>query len=194
MDNFFLFSEIIEKTITTDFYFALSISFIILLLLNSLGIPGNIIFIASSGYFFGIYFGFIISILAISLGSIIFISFFSNLIKKIFPIYFSRYSNKANNYISKSSIEYLIIFRIIPGPPLIIQNLILSILEINKVKIFITTILGFSPFVFLLAFIGNTMNGINSVSRISFYEIFSYKFFIVILIIITILIIRIKYK
>ena len=72
MNEFFVFLDILNIYIDDNFNFSIIIFFIFLLVYSAFSIPGNLVFVASAGYFFGIYIGYIISILSIVLGSLIF--------------------------------------------------------------------------------------------------------------------------
>lgn len=194
MDILYFFLDYIKINVENNFIITFFIFFLFLLIYVTFAIPGNIVFVASTGYFFGIYFGFILSILSLVFGSLIFFIFISFILKYLFPKIYEKYSDKANNYISKSSLEYLIIFRMIPGPPLMFQNLIMSILDIPKLKFIVSTFLGFSPLTFVAVFVGHQIKGVQNIKNISLNSIFSFEFFIFISVIIIILIIRIFFK
>jgi len=194
MNFFYIFLDFIKLNIENNFILTFLLFFVFLLFYSAFSIPGNLIFIASTGYFFGIYFGFILSILGLVFGSLIFFIFSKYFFKKIFPNIYLKYSNNVSNYISKSSIEYLIIFRMIPGLPLILQNLCLSLLDIKKGAFILTSLVGFSPIVFTTVFIGYQFNNIDNLKKLSFSDLFSKEFIIFIILIITILIIKIIYK
>ena len=72
MNEFFVFLDFLIIYIDTNYNFSILIFFVFLLFYNTFSIPGNLIFVVSAGYFFGIYIGYIISILSIVLGSLIF--------------------------------------------------------------------------------------------------------------------------
>ena len=72
MNEFFVFLDFLKIYIDTNYNFSILIFFVFLLFYNTFSIPGNLIFVVSAGYFFGIYIGYIISILSIVLGSLIF--------------------------------------------------------------------------------------------------------------------------
>ena len=144
MDFFYIFLDFIKINIENNFIFTFLLFFVFLLFYNAFSIPGNLVFIASSGYFFGIYLGFILSISSLVLGSLFFFIFSKFFLKKIFPNIYLKYSNSVSHYISNSSTEYLIIFRIIPGTPLMIQNLCLSLLDIKKTTFILTSLVGIS--------------------------------------------------
>ena len=82
----------------------------------------------------------------------------------------------------------------IPGPPLILQNFCLSILNIKKTKFIFTSLIGFSPLVFTAVMIGNQINNIEKLKKISLRNIFSLDFMIIIIFLTLILVIHIIYK
>ena len=194
METFLSFLDYIKINVEYNFILTFLIFFIFLIFYSSFSIPGNPIFITATGYFFGIYIGYFISIISLVLGSLIFFSFFNFFIRKIFPGFINKYVNNLNKYISNSTIEYLIIFRIIPGTPLFLQNLLLSFLKITKKKFILTSFIGFTPIVFLMAFVGNQLNDIDKLKDFSINDFFSFKFLIFIFFFIIFLLIRIFYK
>ena len=194
MTEFYAFLDFLNTYINTNFNFSIFIFFIFLLVYNMFSIPGNLIFVASAGYFFGIYIGYIISILSIVFGSFIFFTASKLLLKKIFINFYNKYSLKINWYISNSSIEYLIMFRMIPGPPLMIQNVCLSILKIHSFKFILTSFIGFSPIIFIAVYYGSKIKSYESIKNISMNSIISRDFLIFIALVIFFLSLRIVFK
>ena len=194
MDILINFLNYITFYIEHNYLISLLFFFIFLLIYNSFSIPGNLILLPSTGYFFGIYIGYTISITSLVLGSLIFFSFSNFFIIKFFPKIFTRYTSSLENYIVDSSFEYIIMLRLIPGPPLFLQNLLLSFLKITKVRFTLSTFIGLSPLTFLLVFIGNQFRDINKIKNLKFDDILSYKFLIFLSCIILLLSIRIYYK
>ena len=192
----FLFSYVDSIVFYTKDYLLLSIIlyFTFQFLYASICVPGLFIFICFSGYLFGIIYGFIISILSLSLGNLVFFILCKFFLKKYFYKYYKNYSSNIDKYISNSSFEYLIIFRMIPGPPLMIQNTILSLLNISFLKFLISTIIGFSPLVFLTVYVGNKIKDVQLIKNFTFTDVINFEFLALIIIIIILLIIRIAYK
>ena len=184
----------IELNVENNYILTFLFFFIFLIFYNSFSIPGNIVFMASAGYFFGTYIGYVISISALVFGSLIFFSFSHYFIKIIFPQLIDKYTFNLQNYISDSSMEYLIIFRIIPGPPLFLQNLLLSFLNINKINFIISTFVGLSPIAFVSVFIGNQLKDIDNIKNLSLIDIFSFKFLLFIFCLLIFLLIKIFYN
>jgi len=194
MNEFFVFLNFLNIYIDTNYNFSILIFFVFLLIYNTFSIPGNLIFVASAGYFFGIYIGYIISILSIVFGSFIFFTASKLLLKKIFINFYNKYSLKINRYISNSSIEYLIMFRMIPGPPLMIQNVCLSILKIHSFKFILTSFIGFSPIIFIAVYYGSKIKSYESIKNITMNSILSRDFLIFIALVIFFLSLRIVFK
>ncbi len=193
MDFVLYFLDYIQLKIEHNYYFSLIIFLSLMILYNSFSLPGNPIFMTSAGFLYGIGIGFSVSIIGVVLGSLIFYLFVSFLFKKFFPSFYNKYSSKAHSYVSDSTFEYLIIFRMIPGFPLIVQNLVLTILKIDKLKFTITSILGFSPLVFAFVFFGNQLNNISKLKSVTFSDIFSLEILILIFLLIFLISIRIVY-
>ena len=194
MTEFYVFLDFLNTYINANFNFSIFIFFIFLLVYNMFSIPGNLIFVASAGYFFGIYIGYIISILSIVLGSLIFFTVSKLLLKKIFINIYNKYSLKIHRYISNSSIEYLIMFRMIPGPPLMIQNVCLSILKIHSFKFILTSFIGFSPIIFIAVYYGSKIKSYESIKNITMNSIISRDVLIFIALVIFFLSLRIVFK
>ena len=194
MDIFFLILEYIKLNAEINYFNTLLIFFIYLFLHNLFSLPGNIIFFAASGYFFGLYIGLFISMVSLVLGSLFFFIFTSFFLKKIFPKIYNNYSKKITNYIDDSSFEYLILLRLIPGPPLMLQNLLLSILNIKKTLFCLSTFIGFSPIVFISVFLGHKLSNFNSLKSVVFSDIFSLEFIIFTFCIFVLIFLRIFYQ
>ena len=194
MDIFFFILDSIRLNTEINYINTLLIFFIYLFLHNLFSLPGSIIFFAASGYFFGLYIGFFISIISLVLGSLFFFIFSSIFLKKIFPKIYNNYSKKITSYIDDSSFEFLILLRLIPGPPLMLQNLLLSILNIKKTLFCLTSLIGFSPIVFVSVFFGYQLSNFNSLRSVVFSDVFSLEFIIFILFIFALIFLKIFYK
>ena len=188
-----LFIDYININIQDNYFFSLLIFFFFLIIYNSLAIPGNIILMVATGYFFNLYFGFLICITSLTVGSLFFFLLAKKILIKFKPSYIEKYSSKADSYISNSSFEYLILFRIIPGTPLFLQNLILSFLNVNKFKFIISSLIGFTPITIISVYIGHQINNLNNIKSITFTKIFSFDFFLILFFITITIFIRIIY-
>ena len=125
------------------YYFSFLIYFLTALVFFTFSLPGGLIVSLASGFFFGFIPGFFINIVSTSLGSLIFINFSKTILNKAFKKYYLKYSQKLSVYIKNSSFEYLILIRLIIGPPLIFQNMCISMLKVSNIKIFISSLIGF---------------------------------------------------
>lgn len=110
------------------------------------------------GFLFGTWIGFLGVLIGATLGAfLIFLIakfFFHEFIKK-------KILNKYPlilNYFNNNQLELMLIIRLIPGIPFFIQNLILAGLGANNTKYFFTTLLGISPWTFVLTSIGDGLD------------------------------------
>ena len=147
-----------------------------------------------SGFFFGFLNGFLINIISISLGSLIFITFSNNLFKKLFNKAYNKYSKKISGYISSSSYEYLILIRLVVGPPLIFQNLCISLLDISKTKILISSVIGFSPLMFVFSYSGNHASNIIQLKEFTLSKLISFEILLVLIFLIILTLLKIFFK
>ena len=148
----------------------------------------------SSGFLFGFYIGFLINIISILIGSYFFVYFSKYIIKKFFNKFYIKISIKFSNFIKSSSYEYLIIFRLIQGNPLFIQNIVYAFLNISKFKFLISSFIGFSPVVIIFSYFGSKLFKIYEIQNIKLSDIISKDFIFFIIFTILILILSIIYK
>ena len=180
--------------INNNYYYSFLLYFIISICFFTLSLPGGIIILISSGFFFGFLEGFIINILSISLGSLIFIIFSKTILSKLFEKNYNKYSDKLTDFIKNSSYEYLILLRLIIGPPLIFQNICISLLNISKTKILISSVIGFTPIMLLFSYFGSYASNLIELKAFTFSSIFSPEILITIGFFIFLLVLRIYFK
>ncbi len=113
--------------IDQNYALTLILYFLFCLLFFFLSLPGGFIITLSSGFFFGFYIGFIINITSLTIGSLFFMIISKYFFLNYFNYYLSKYTDKLNKIIKKSSYEYLILIRLIFGIPLIVQNLFIQL-------------------------------------------------------------------
>ena len=75
-----------------------------------------------------------------------------------------------------------------------VQNIILSLLDISIFKFFIVTFIGFTPVFFISVFIGNKIKNFQLIKEISGQDIFTLDIVLVISVFILLLILRVKLK
>ena len=180
--------------IDQNYALTLILYFVFCLLFFFLSLPGGLIVTLSSGFFFGFYIGFIINITSITIGSLFFMIISKYFFLNYFNYYLSKYIDKLNKIIKKSSYEYLILIRLIFGIPLIVQNLFISTLEISKVKFIISSIIGFTPYFLIFSYVGDKISDLLEIKSFSIKNIFSIEIIIILIILALILIFRIYYK
>ena len=183
-----------QLLVDQNYALTLILYFLFCLLFFFLSLPGGLIVTLSSGFFFGFYIGFLINIMSITIGSLFFIIISKYFFLNYFNNYLSKYTDKLNKIIKKSSYEYLILIRLIFGIPLIIQNLFISTLEISKVKFIISSIIGFTPYFLIFSYFGEKISNLLEIKSFSIKNIFSIEILIILIILILILIFRIFYK
>jgi uncharacterized membrane protein YdjX (TVP38/TMEM64 family) len=184
----------LNEFVSTYYIFSFCLFFIISTLYFTFSLPGGIIILLSSGFFFGFIGGFFLSIISICLGSLIFIIFSKTLIKGLFEKYYVKFSDKLSTYIKSSSYEYLILLRLIIGPPLLFQNICISLLNISKTKILITSFIGFTPLMLLFSYLGSHVSNIIELKVFTITDIFTFEIIIIFVLIISILFFRIFIK
>ena len=184
----------LNEFISTYYIYSFCLFFIISKLYFTFSLPGGIIILLSSGFFFGFIGGFFLNIISICLGSLIFIIFSKTLIKGLFEKYYVKFSDKLSTYIKSSSYEYLILIRLIIGPPLLFQNICISLLNISKTKILITSFIGFTPLILLFSYLGSHASNIIELKAFTIADIFTSEIIIIFVLIISILFFRIFIK
>ena len=194
MDFFFSLQQNILLYSQDNYFISILFFFFFLFCYSIFSLPGLLIFTSISGYLFGIYYGFVISILSVTFGSLAFFILSKIFFKYFFLEYYGKYARNINKYISQSTVEYLIIFRLIPGLPLIVQNIILSLLDIPKFKFLLSTFIGFTPIFLTSVIIGNKIKNIHLIKGISGQDLFTLDIVLIISILILLLILKIKYK
>lgn len=184
----------LNEFVSTYYIFSFCVFFIISTLYFTFSLPGGIIILLSSGFFFGFIGGFFLNIISICFGSLIFIIFSKTLIKGLFEKYYVLFSDKLSTYIKSSSYEYLILIRLIIGPPLLFQNICISLLNISKTKILITSFIGFTPSMLLFSYLGSHVSNIIELKAFTIADIFTSEIIIIFVLIISILFFRIFIK
>ena len=184
----------LNEFVSTYYIFSFCLFFIISTLYFTFSLPGGVIILLSSGFFFGFIGGFFLNIISICFGSLIFIIFSKTLIKGLFEKYYVKFSDKLSTYIKSSSYEYLILIRLIIGPPLLFQNICISLLNISKTKILITSFIGFVPSILLFSYLGSHVSNIIELKSFTIADIFTSEIIIIFVLIISILFFRIFIK
>ena len=194
IDVIFNFLIQFDLLIKNNLELSLILYFLFSFLFFTFSLPGSLIIILASSFFFGFITGFIINITTIVLGSLCFFLFFKNLFKKYFNKQIEKFSDKLNTIIKKSSFEYLVLLRLIFGVPLFVQNLFLSTLNISKTKFIISSFIGFTPYFLLFSFIGNQFSNLIEIKEFQLSNILTFELILIFLILIILLLIRIFFK
>ena len=194
MDFIYEIIFLVNNYIEYNYTISIILYFSLLVIFFTFSLPGTTVAILSSGFFFGFFLGFLINIFSISIGSLFFVLFSKSLLKKLFKKNFIKYSSKISHLIKNSSFEYLILLRLIIGPPLIVQNICLSLMNVSKIKIFVSTFVGFIPIIGFLSYIGSYLNNILDLKKIKFDNLISMEFLLILFFLIFLLLLRIYLK
>ena len=194
IDVIFNFLIQFDLLIKNNLELSLILYFLFSFLFFTFSLPGSLIIILASSFFFGFITGFIINITTIVLGSLCFFLFFKNIFKKYFNKQIEKFSDKLNTIIKKSSFEYLVLLRLVIGVPLFVQNLFLSTLNISKSKFLISSFIGFTPYFLLFSFIGNQFSDLIEVKEFQLSNILSFELILIFLLLIIFLLLRIFFK
>ena len=194
IDVIFNFLIQFDLLIKNNLELSLILYFLFSFLFFTFSLPGSLIIILASSFFFGFITGFIINITTIVLGSLCFFLFFKNIFKKYFNKQIEKFSDKLNKIIKKSSFEYLVLLRLIFGVPLFVQNLFLSTLNISKTKFLISSFIGFSPYFLLISYIGNQFSSLIEIKEFQLSNILSFELILIFLLLIIFLLLRIFFK
>ena len=194
IDVIFNFLIQFDLLIKNNLELSLILYFLFSFLFFTFSLPGSLIIILASSFFFGFITGFIINITTIVLGSLCFFLFFKNIFKKYFNKQIEKFSDKLNKIIIKPSFEYLVLLRLIFGVPLFVQNLFLSTLNISKTKFIISSFIGFTPYFLLFSFIGNQFSDLIEVKEFQLSNILSFELILIFLLLIIFLLLRIFFK
>ena len=194
IDVIFNFLIQFDLLIKNNLELSLILYFLFSFLFFTFSLPGSLIIILASSFFFGFITGFIINITTIVLGSLCFFLFFKNIFKKYFNKQIEKFSDTLNKIIKKSSFEYLVLLRLIFGVPLFVQNLFLSTLNISKTKFIISSFIGFTPYFLLFSFIGNQFSDLIEVKEFQLSNILSFELILIFLLLIIFLLLRIFFK
>jgi len=194
LENFFFYINFLNQNLENNYLIFFLIYFFSSIVFFSFSLPGGPLLLITTGFFFGFYAGFLINIVSILIGSYFFVFFAKSFFKIFFETLYVKFSNKLNKLIKHSSYEYLIIFRLIQGNPLFIQNLCISFLNISKTKIIISSFVGFSPVIIVFTYLGSKISAIYEIKSISYNDIFSKEFIFILIIFFLFLIFRIIYN
>ena len=192
--NYSIIFENFSNWIEINYYFSIFIFFIFIILYSTFSLPGLLLFWVFGGFAFGIIISFIICLISSTIGCFCFFILSKYFLNIFFKKKYKKYVSKIDDFIENSSLEYLIIFRLIIGPPLMLQNLILSFLEISSFRFILSTFIGLFPMVLFSTLIGNKLNNLASVNDISFKNIFTLDLLIILLSLILLISTRIYFK
>ena len=167
MKTLFIYLEIIQNYISNNFLISFLIFTLTYCFLIVCNFPAASLLSLIGGFLYGTWIGSLGIIIGSTIGSFIVFSFaklfFQNYIsKKILHKY-----SYIDQYFQKNELELMLLIRIIPAIPFFAQNLILAGLGANKLKFFLTTFFGISPWAMIFASIGKGLEEIFAQDNIS---------------------------
>jgi len=195
LDTIFNFLFVINNLIESNYLISILIYLIFIYFYSFLSLPGVVFLWVFSGFVFGTYLGYLISIIFSVLGflSLFLVSKF--ILSSYFYKFFKNKIIKIEKIIHKSSYEILILFRMLPiNFPYLIQNIALSLFNISSLKFIIVTFFGITPIVFFCSLIGNTLEKIKEIKEFSMNDLFTENFIFIFFILILFIFIRIYFK
>jgi len=187
IDNFLNWMEI-------NYTLSLLLFFIFILFYSLFSLPGLLILYVFFGYVFGIFWSYIICLISFTLGCYCFFLISKYILNSFFKKFYEKHTSKIQYIVKDTDLEYLIIFRLIPGPPLLIQNVLLSLLDISSMKFILATSIGVTPIMLFSIFIGHKLNNIINLNNITLKSIFTWDLFLILFFIISFIIIWIIFK
>lgn len=147
-----------------------------------------------TGFYFGLYTGLVIAIIAETLGAIIVFLYGRYLFKEYFLNLFGTKFYKFKDGFNKNSINYLLLIRVIGGTPFGVQSLLPAILDMRFKDYFIATIFGVIPWAYILVSIGNGIQDIVDAGSFSSDAFLKLEYMMPIFILILIIVSPIIYK
>lgn len=156
LNYYFEINAYIEKNFIQSILIFIA-SYSLLVLLN---FPLVSLISLSGGLFFGTIVGGMLVTIGATLGAIIFFMmakyFFYDFFKKRVLLHLVKFEY----YFKKNESGFLLILRLVPALPFVVQNLIAACLGANNVKFFWTTFLGIMPITFIITNIGSNIHEI----------------------------------
>lgn len=152
------FDASIKEIIKNNYIFILIIFFIVNFTTTAVNMPGGSLKCIIAGYYFGLFYGLMVSLLPITLGSYFVYYFNTTLVSQIQVTKFKKIINYLNEKYKAHSFLVLVFVRLVLFIPLSIQNLFLSSLKINKQLFLITTMIGLFPTIFVYNLIGSLVD------------------------------------
>jgi len=154
LNKYLMYQEIIDNN-RILFCFFFIITFVLWI---SFFLPFITFFQIFSGFVFGVYFGTLVSIISILIGSYVIYLYPINKINISFQKNNNTNIENLLKEIKKKEFFYLLLIRVMPGVPFFLQNLLPSYLKVNLIKFLTSTIIGFLPICFLINFFGAELN------------------------------------
>ena len=160
LENFFLNVEIINEFIKKNFLISILLYILSYFILVICNFPFVSLLSMIGGFLFGTWLGGFAILIAGTLGAFsifiiakkFFFRFINDKILKNFPNF--------KNYFINNDIELMLLIRLVPLVPYSMQNLVLAGLGARNKKFFYTSLIGMSPWAFIFASLGQSLDDI----------------------------------
>ena len=185
IDNFFTIqflkenNDLFLKYVDENFFYSIFIFYLLFFILLFFFLPIASIMVIFSSYLFGMLTAIFLSVIVVTLGGLSNIFILRRLtFEKIFN-QAKRFSEKIKKKIKGNEIQYFAALRFIPMP-FVIQNAILTMLNISQLKFIISTILGITPWMIIYSLAGFKLKElINLNENITIEDILNYENFFI---------------
>lgn len=154
---------IIENFVLINFYFSLVIFFLLYFLIIISNLPIAFIMSVVSGYFYGNFYGSLLTVFSATISSLILILIY----KKYLMDYLKRKMSKVeilkkiSNEVYDNALASLLFIRF-SGLPFAIQNFLIANFEFKILSIFLVTLISVAPMAIIFSSIGAGMSEINN--------------------------------
>ena len=172
-------NELLLKHISENFFYSIFIFYLLFFILLFFFLPITSIMVIFSSYLFGTFTAIFVSIIVVTLGGLSNIFILGKLnFEKIFN-QAKHFSEKIKKKIKGNEIQYFATLRFIPIP-FIIQNAVLTLLNISQLKFIISTVLGITPWMIIYSLAGFKLKElINLNENITIEDILNYENFFI---------------
>jgi len=172
-------NDLLLKYVNENFFYSIFIFYLLFFILLFFFLPTTSIMVIFSSYLFGTFTAIFVSVIVVTLGGLSNIFILRKLnFEKIFN-QAKHFSEKIKKKIKGNEIQYFATLRFIPIP-FIIQNAVLTLLNIPQLKFIISTILGITPWMIIYSLAGFKLKElINLNENITIEDILNYENFFI---------------
>ena len=154
---------IIENFVLINFYFSLIIFFLLYFLIIISNLPIAFIMSVVSGYFYGNFYGSLLTVFSATISSLILILIYKKYLMEYLKRKMSKVEilKKISNEVYDNALASLLFIRF-SGLPFAIQNFLIANFEFKILSIFLVTLISVAPMAIIFSSIGAGMSEINN--------------------------------